>query len=104
MENINEKEITLKDVINSISETRTALEKKIDSVEDNLAAVSQKQFLANQEYMDKKFGTMDAKIDDLDATVKTKLVEKFTHKGLEFRVEKLEEKSKKYDGLLQPAV
>ena len=121
----NKKEVTLQDIvelineskketIGLINETRNALEKKVDSVEESLAVSMQRQFLAEREYMDKRFDGVDRKfasidkrfdgmdrrfdetdekLEDIKADIHKK-VGKIEHNDLTYRVEKLEKKMK----------
>jgi hypothetical protein len=90
---IEEKSVeTKEDLTKLIVQTRKALEAKIDSVEENLATSTQKQFLAMQDRMDQEFSKVNSKIDNLELEVKNRYVHIFTHKELEHRVEKIEEK------------
>lgn len=122
---MNKKELTLQDIvelineskketIGIINETRTVLEKKISSVEESLAASMQRQFLAEREYMDKRFENVDKrfnsmdkrfesmdkrfdetdeKLEDIKADINKK-TGKIEHNDLTYRVEKLEKKMK----------
>ena len=88
---------TRNDLTGLINETRKSLEKKIDYSSEELATITQGQFLENQEYMDKKFKEVNTKVDNLDLEVKNHRVHIFTHKDLEHRVEKTEEKLEKHE-------
>ena len=104
---------TREDLTKLIVENRKILETKIDSAVEELATMTQNQFLESREYMDKRFDKVDErfekvdkrfdevdkKIDDLNIEVKNKNVSVFKHNDLVHRVEKLEEKTQGYDGL-----
>jgi len=118
MENNNKKELTLDDLANLITETRTSLEKKIDSAVEDIATKTQSEFLkinerfdkVNERFdkvdrkfdgVDKRFDEVNSKIDTLEFEVKSRRVHIFTHKELEHRVEKLEDNWKKYKPMIQ---
>lgn len=109
MENNVKKEITLNDIAElikvsanettksleaKITETKKALEIKIDSSAEQVATMTQKQFLE----LGKKIGNMESDIKEIKGDVdeiKTNLNKKvniFKHNDLEYRVEKLEDK------------
>lgn len=118
MENKNKKELTLADLANLITETRTSLEEKISMVETSLekkidskinfaieeiATKTQNEFLKiNERFdgVDKRFDEVNSKIDNIELTVNNKRVDIFTHKDLEHRVEKLEDNWKKYKPMI----
>ena len=82
--------------------------KKEITLED-LASMVQNGLLENREHMDKKFkevnerfDKVDKRFDEVNSNIKAELnkkVDSFTHNDLVHRVEKLEEKTEKYDGL-----
>ena len=80
---------------------------------DDLALMVSKGFTETREYMDKRFDSIEDRLSNLEKGFEemkaelfyiraelSKRVDKFSHKDLEFRVEKLEEKLKKYEKLL----
>ncbi len=92
------KEITLNDIADHIkasaSETIKTLEAKIESSNEELAAITQKQFLQ----LDRKIEIVKTDVTRIDVTVNNieanliKKVDKIDHNTLDYRVEKLEEK------------
>ncbi|MDO8240658.1 MAG: hypothetical protein Q7T51_01620 [Candidatus Moranbacteria bacterium] len=113
MENNNKKEITLEAIAELIkagnNETVKVLEAKIESAVDNLAIITNNNFVkleadikAVKSELDIVKSDLGVVKNDLDVVksdveeIKTninKKVDVFTHKDLEFRVEKVEEKT-----------
>jgi hypothetical protein len=97
--NNTKKEVTLDaiaELINvSAKETTKALEAKIEASTEQLATMTQKQFLE----LGQKIGSVENNIKEIKADTEeikvnmNKKVDKFTHNDLVYRVEKLEEKS-----------
>jgi len=92
------KEITLNDLALMMSEGFERAEKRTDKKIENLARMVAAGFEETNENMKKMETRLEAKItkvkDDTE-NIKSDLnkkVDKFTHKSLEFRVEKLEKK------------
>ena len=84
---------------------------------DDLALMVSKGFAETREYMDKRFDSIEDRLGNLEKgfeEMKTELffirvelskrVDKFSHKDLELRLEKLEAKFKKYEKLLAQKV
>lgn len=90
---------TKEDLAELITETKKSLETKIDSVEEKLATMTQNEFIKVNEKINNGFKKVNSKIDNLELEVKNRRTHVFDHKDLEHRVEKLEEKNKKYDSL-----
>lgn len=99
MQNNTKKEVTLDAIAElikvSANETTKKLEEKIDSSTEQLATMTQKQFLE----LGQKIGSVETNIreikadtEEIKATVNKK-IDKFTHNDLVYRVEKLEEKN-----------
>lgn len=102
MENKNKqkKEITLEDIAelikSSSKKTEKVLVEKIETSTDELAAMTQKQFLELGQKIEKveiDIKEIKADTDDIKANINKK-VDIFIHKDLEYRVEKLEEKNR----------
>ena len=91
MEENNKKEVTLGDISNLIQ----ALDKKIESSNAELAAMTQKQFLELEEKIEKVKVDLKLEIASSKEDIKTELnkkVAKVDHNTLKYRVEKLEKK------------
>ena len=95
------KEVTIDDLANIVKEGFAEADKRTDKKIDDLAMMAQKGFLGMEEKfvkIEKGQKELKADIGEIKKDIKdvkvdlNKRVDIFTHKGLEFRVEKLEEK------------
>lgn len=81
-------------IISSANETKNTLEAKIESSAEQLAAMTQKQFLE----LGQRIGTVEADIKEIKSDTEeikcniNKKVDIFVHNDLKHRVEKLENK------------
>ena len=84
---------------------------------DDLALMVSKGFAETREYMDKRFDSIEDRLGNLEKGFEemkaelffiraelNKRVDKFSHKDLELRLEKLEAKFKKYEKILAEKV
>jgi hypothetical protein len=74
--------------------------KKIDEKNDELAGMTQNQFLESRVHMDKRFDKVDDNIKEIKADLNKK-ADVFAHNDLTYRVEKVEEKIKKHEIIFQ---
>lgn len=90
---------SLEDNVGSLEEKVGSVKDKIDSAVSELAGMTQGQFLESREYTDRKFDEVNKNIENIKLEVENRRVHVFDHKDLEHRVDKLEEKTQKYDRL-----